>query len=295
MMVGHAGVTSAYLVRADEPALIETGPTTSLGDVRRGLDELGVGEGELAHIIVTHIHLDHAGGAGALAPYYPHARVWVHERGAPHLADPTKLVASATRVYGEEAMSRMFGAVLPVPGERIRSVGDGDVIGLGNRDLSVIYAPGHASHQVCFVDSDTGALFTGDALGVFLSDAGVLRPATPPPEFDLELAVASVDRVREANPSLLLFSHFGPAPEVEELCQTAIERLRRWTSFVREAMTHGADLSGVTEFLRERTAPELRSALERGLGVERYELLSSVEMNAMGIMRYLKSREASGG
>lgn len=296
MMVGHAGVTSAYLVRADEPALIETGPTTSLGEVRRGLDALGVGEGELAHIIVTHIHLDHAGGAGALAPHYPHARVWVHERGAPHLADPTKLVASATRVYGEEAMSRMFGAVLPVPEDRIRAVVDGDVIRLGNRrHLSVIYAPGHASHQVCFVDSDTGALFTGDALGVFLPDAGVLRPATPPPEFDLELAVASVDRVREASPSLLLFSHFGPTPDVEELCHTAIERLHGWTSFVREAMRQGADLAQVTEFLRERTAPELRAALDRGLGIERYELLSSVEMNAMGIMRYLKSRTTSGG
>ncbi|CAN5291175.1 MBL fold metallo-hydrolase [soil metagenome] len=293
MMVGHAGVTSAYLVRADEPALIETGPTTSLGAVRRGLEALGVDEGELAHIIVTHIHLDHAGGAGALAPYFPHARVWVHERGAPHLADPTKLVASATRIYGEEAMSQMFGAVLPVPGDRIRAVVDGDVISLGNRDLSVMYAPGHAGHQVCFVDSETGALFTGDALGVFLPDAGVLRPATPPPEFDLELAVASVDRVREASPSMLLFSHFGPTPDVEELCQTAIERLHGWTSFVREAMTKGADLSRVTEFLREQTAPELRAGLDRGLAFERYELLSSVEMNAMGIMRYLKGRTAS--
>lgn len=287
LMVGRPQVTSAYLLEADEPALIETGPTTSVGAVLEGLASLGIGPDDLAHIIVTHIHLDHAGGAGALAPHFPRARVWVHERGAPHLADPTKLLASAARVYGEERMASMFGPVHPIPAGRVNSVDDGDEIELGGRTLSVLYTPGHASHQVCFVDSRTGGLFTGDALGVFLPDVRVLRPATPPPEFDLELAIQSIQRVQEADPSLLLFSHFGPAVDVGHLCELAIERLRKWTGFVREALERSSELEFVTSFLSERTRPEFQPVFDKGYDLDRYDLLSGIEMNAMGIMRYV--------
>jgi glyoxylase-like metal-dependent hydrolase (beta-lactamase superfamily II) len=290
MMVGRALVTSAYLIHADEPALVETGPTTSLESVLEGLRSLGVGPHDLSHIAVTHIHLDHAGGAGALAPHFPDAAVWVHERGAPHLADPSKLVASAARIYGEDRMATTFGPVHPVPAERLRVLTDGDRISLGTRWLDVLYAPGHASHQVCFIDSETGALFTGDALGVFLPDVGALRPATPPPEFDLELAVQSVRRIRTVDPPALLFSHFGPSHEVPRLCSLAEERLRTWTESVEEAMRSSHDLQSVTEHLRRATAHELRPSLDRGVDPTRYEILSSVEMNAMGIMRYLQKR-----
>lgn len=290
MMVGHAMVTSAYLVGSSQPALIETGPTTSLTAVLDGLGSLGVGPNDLSHIAVTHIHLDHAGGAGALAPYFPNAAVWVHERGAPHLADPSKLVASATRIYGEEAMARMFGPVHPIPAERLRVMTDGDRISLGTDRLDVVYAPGHASHQVCFVHSDTGALFTGDALGVFLPDVGALRPATPPPEFDLELAVDSVRRIAAIDPPALLFSHFGPSQDVHRLCSLAEERLRGWTERAEQAMRTNPDLDAVTEALRAEADLELGPALERGIDPERYEILSSVRMNAMGIMRYLQKR-----
>jgi glyoxylase-like metal-dependent hydrolase (beta-lactamase superfamily II) len=290
MMVGQAMVTSAYLVHASEPALVETGPTTSLQAVLEGLRSIGLGPADLRHIAVTHIHLDHAGGAGALAPHFPDATVWVHERGAPHLTDPRRLVASATRIYGEEAMARMFGPVRPVPAERVRSLVGGDRIALGDRWLDVMYAPGHASHQVCFVDSDTGVLFTGDALGVFLPDVGILRPATPPPEFDLELALDSVERVRGAHPPTLLFSHFGPAREVDVLCSLAVERLRRWTELVGEAILMSTELQAVIAYLREQTADEMQPASDRGIDPGRYEVLSSVEMNAMGIMRYLQGR-----
>ena len=288
MMVGQEQVTSAYLLDADEPALIETGPTTSLRSVLDGLEALGVGPEGLAHIVVTHIHLDHAGGAGALAPHFPLARVWVHERGAPHLAEPTRLVASVARVYGEDAMTSMFGPVIPVPTDRLRSVTDGDQIALGGRALDVIYTPGHASHHVCLVDSTTGALFTGDALGVFLPDAGVLRPATPPPEFDLELAVGSIQRIETIGPALLMFSHFGPARDVSTLCALAVERLQAWTRYVEEALADSTDLEAVTGYLEARTRGEFRDAFQRGVTPERYEVLSGVRMNAMGIMRYLQ-------
>ncbi len=283
-------VTSAYLVEADEPALVETGPTTSKEALLAGLHELGVGPEDLAHIVVTHIHLDHAGGAGSVAPHFPAATVWVHERGAPHLADPSKLVASAERVYGREKLHRLFGPVEPVPADRLRALTDGDRIPLGGRELEAIYTPGHASHHVCLVDSASGGIFVGDALGVFLPDIRILRPATPPPEFDLDQAIASVERIAARQPPVVLFSHFGPALEVSHLCALAIQRLRKWTSVVAAALKETGELAEVVRRLREGTASEFAPAThERLAGLEdRYELLSSYEMNAQGLMRYLR-------
>src|SRR6266511_5569642 len=163
-MTGRFRMTSAYLVHAREPALVETGPTTSAEAVTAGLAALGMGPEDLAHIVVTHIHLDHAGGVGRLAQRFTRATIWVHQRGAPHLAEPEKLVASATRVYGRERLQRLFGPVDPAPSDRIRAVNEGDTIRLGTRSLEVLYTPGHASHHVSLVDSLSGALFTGDAL-----------------------------------------------------------------------------------------------------------------------------------
>ena len=182
----------------DEPTLVETGPGTSVEPVARALDELGIAPDALAHIVLTHIHLDHAGGVGALAARFPRATVWVHERGARHLADPSRLVSSATRVYGEERMASLFGPVEPVPAERLRVLEDQQLLDIGGRSLLALDTPGHASHHLALVDSSTGVVFTGDALGIHVPDLPVLRPATPPPEFDLELAVASIERIRAA-------------------------------------------------------------------------------------------------
>ena len=292
-LFGRERMTSAYLVEAREPAIVETGPTTSVDAVREGLNALGIGPEDLAHIVVTHIHLDHAGGAGALAAHFPGAAIWVHERGAPHLAEPDKLVASAARVYGEDRLRELFGPVHPVPADRLRSMTDGDRVALGNRELEVLYTPGHAGHHVALVDSDSGGIFVGDAVGVFLPDVGVLRPATPPPEFDLELAVASVERIADRNPPSILFSHFGPSPDVTELCRLSIDRLRRWTAVVEEIVQETKELPDVARRLRTGTDDEVRGAENRWDQdtQERYELLSSYEMNARGLVRYLqKSR-----
>jgi glyoxylase-like metal-dependent hydrolase (beta-lactamase superfamily II) len=292
LMCGREKATSAYLVEADEPTLVETGPTTSVPAVLSGLSALGIGAADLAHIIVTHIHLDHAGGAGALAPHFPRATVWVHERGAPHLADPGKLVASAARIYGEKGLQTLFGPVEPIPQERLRSLSDGDTVSLGNRAIEAIYTPGHASHHVCLLDDATQSMFVGDALGVFLPDVRILRPATPPPEFDLELAVESIDRVAERRPSRLLFSHFGPAEEVTDICRLATQRIKSWAEIVDQALTKTEDVVEVVRILRERTAEEMGPAAgtEYEAVQDRYEVLSSYEMNALGLMRYLKKR-----
>ena len=294
-MAGRPVVTSAYLVHGREPALVETGPTTSVEAVHAGLSSLGLGPDDLAHIVVTHIHLDHAGGVGRLAAAFPSATVWVHERGAPHLADPAKLVASAARVYGEERLKTLFGPVDPTPESRLRSVAEGDEITIGDRSLEVMYTPGHASHHVSLVDSASGAVFTGDALGVHLPDVRVLQPATPPPDIDVELGVRSIERIKERAETLLLFSHFGPVLEVQELCDIAASRLRKWAGIVREAMDETEDLDRIAQLLTRRTADEFE---ERGLArsqIDRFDILADMRNNAAGLVRYWKKQEPTNG
>jgi glyoxylase-like metal-dependent hydrolase (beta-lactamase superfamily II) len=291
-MAGRSRLTSAYLLESSEPTLVETGPTTSNEAVTAGLRSLDLQPADLAHIVVTHIHLDHAGGVGRLSQHFPRALVWVHERGAPHLADPRKLVASAARVYGEEQMESLFGPVDPVPADRLRSVSDGDRIPIGSRSLDVMYTPGHASHHIALVDSASGAVFTGDALGIHLPDARVLRPATPPPDIDIELGIRSIERIRSRAESVLLFSHFGPVKEIDELCSIASTRLRRWADVVRDALDQTDDLDRITELLERQTNSEFDQAREAGIEIDmaRYETLSSMRMNAAGLVRYWKKR-----
>jgi len=293
-MAGRARVTSAYLLAGGEPTLIETGPTTSSDSVIQALESLGLGPGDLAHVVVTHIHLDHAGGAGTLARRFTGATFWAHDRGAPHLADPTRLVESAGRVYGPERLHELFGPVEPVPADRLRSVSEGDRIALGGRELDVIYTPGHASHHVALVDSSTGAVFAGDALGIHLPDVGVLRPATPPPDIDVELAVQSIERIRSRARSMLMFSHFGPVTEIDELCKLAGSRLRKWAGIVRTALDRTDDLRQIAALLERETADELDDAMDPSADLERYEILSSMEMNAAGLVRYWRKREERG-
>jgi len=294
---GRERYTAAYLLDADEPAIVETGPSTSLEPLLAGLERLGIGPNDLAHVVLTHIHLDHGGGVGAVAERYPNATVWVHERGAPHLADPTRLVASATTIYGPEAMTTLFGPVTPVAAERIRALREGDVVELGSRSLQALDAPGHAKHQVALADSRTGAVFTGDALGIHPPDVAILRPATPPPDYDLEQALATIDRIRDrARGSLVLFAHFGPVAEVDRICDLAVERFRRWTEAVGDAMARTEDLDEIVAVLEGVARQDADTGSQAALDLERMEVLSSIRMNAMGIVRYwTKRREREGG
>ena len=284
---GRRRATAAYLLDADEPAIVETGPATSFEHVVAGLERLGIGRTDLAHVVVTHIHLDHAGGVWRIAERFPNATVWVHERGARHLADPTRLLASVTSIYGAETMASLFGPVEPVAAQRIRALGDGDLIELGRRHLETVSTPGHAKHHVALVDSATGAVFTGDALGIHPPDARVLRPATPPPDYDLELAIASIERIRErARGAMLLFSHFGPVEEVERICDLAVERFRAWTDAVGEALERTEDLDEIVRVLQEVARADAETGAEATLDLQAMETLSSIRMNAMGIVGY---------
>ncbi len=291
---GRERYTAAYLLLADRPTLVETGPSTSVEPVVAGLARLGVGPRDLANIVVTHIHLDHAGGVGRLRERFPRATVYVHERGAPHLADPTRLVASATRLYGPEQIRSLFGPVDPVPADRLKALTDGARLDLGGRELQVDYTPGHASHQVALTDSTTGAVFTGDALGVHVPDLPVLRPATPPPDVDVEAGVESIERIRERARSVLLFAHFGPIDEVDRVCDLAIERLRSWANAVRDELGRTDDLEEIVSRLEIEARRDIETGAEASLDLEalehRLRLLSSVRMNALGLIRYWSKR-----
>ena len=180
-MGGASEITAGFLLAGDRPALIETGPAKVAGAVAAGVADAGLDPADLAWIVVTHIHLDHAGGVGDLVRTFPNATVVVHPAGARHLVDPERLLASSARVYGP-LMDTVYGGLTPVEAARIRAAEDGEVLDLGGRRLELLHAPGHAKHHLAVFEPDLGALFAGDGVGVLLPSTGVLRPATPPPE-----------------------------------------------------------------------------------------------------------------
>ena len=290
MMHGLNGLTAAYLVSKERTALIETGPKSSLDAVMSGLQRAGIDS--LDYIVVTHIHLDHAGAAGSLARRFPDATVAVHPLGAPHLIDPAKLWSSATRIYGDR-MEELWGGIDPIEEDRIQVLDDGDKIDLGGRTLQAFDTPGHARHHHCILDDETGGLFAGDAIGVALPEVDVVRPATPPPEFDLEQALASIEKIEGLGATSLWPTHFGPqkAPPLE-LCRRAADSLEQWASWVKEARAVTRDLDEAAAIVKEKS----RSALERDLGREavgRLEQTTSYRMNVSGYMRYFDKREGA--
>jgi glyoxylase-like metal-dependent hydrolase (beta-lactamase superfamily II) len=293
-MSGYDGITSAYALLTDRPCLVETGTATSAETVRDALAGLGIGPDDLATIVVTHIHLDHAGGVGDVAARFPRAEVVVPEAGARPLAEPDRLLASARRVFGR-VLDEVFGVLRPTDAARIRSLGSTGSIDLGGgRRLDAFHAPGHASHHLGMVDSQTGDLYVGDAAGVWVPETADVRPSTPPPDFDLELACASIDRFRQAQPNRLLFSHFGPVTEVQPTLDRSEEELRLWVELAREARLDGLDLDHALTRVRERTAERYAAFLADPERVARYEHLNADRSNLVGIMRWLDRVEPLG-
>jgi glyoxylase-like metal-dependent hydrolase (beta-lactamase superfamily II) len=292
-MAGYQGITAGYLIKGDRPCLVETGTAPSAPVVRDALGRLGIGANDLATVVVTHIHLDHAGGAGDIATMFPAAQIVVHQLGARHLADPSRLMAGARLVYGE-ALDRLFGVLAPVPADRIVALEDTGTIDLGaGRRLDSYYSPGHAKHHVGLVDSDTGDLYVGDAAGVYLPETGDLRPATPPPDFDLEIALASLRRFASLRSTRLLFSHYGPVTPVTETLDRSAEEIRIWVAETRQARAAGLDLDHAVAMVRDRTIDRyaaFRPDADPAIG-ERFDRLSGAATNVSGIMHWLDKAE----
>jgi len=293
MLGGWDQLTAGFLIDGPQPALVETGARTGVETVRRTLDAAGVGPRDLRWLVLTHIHLDHAGGIGDLAEAFPNATVVVHERGARHLADPTRLVDSAARVYGP-LLDSLYGRMKAVPGERLVAAGDGYRIDVGNgRVLTLVDSPGHAKHHHAVLDEHTGTLLVGDAVGVRLPEVGVLRPAVPPPDFDLEQAVASLRRFAELRPTQVVLTHFGPVPDALATLDEAERVLHEWVGVAEQVMRESeeAGVDDIAAALAERFAESPDQASERAR--EKLELLNGFHSNAAGIQRYLRTRDAA--
>lgn len=293
MMGGYEGITSSYLIAGDKPALIETGSALCAPIVIQSLQELGVSRHDLASIVVTHIHLDHAGGVGDIAREFPNAEIVVHEKGARHLVDPTKLVASAYRVFGAK-MDEFFGPLLATDATRIRSLGARDRIDLGGgRYLESFHNPGHASHHVALIDSLTGDLYTGDAAGVYIPETGDVRPATPPPDFDFDLARESLAAMRAVQPQRLLFSHFGPADNIEEIFDESLAQLNYWVEWVQQAHAEKLDLDHAILMVQKKDREKNPQFYKNTQIVEKFEQLSSSAAQISGIWRWIENQESA--
>ena len=288
LLGGWDKVTAGYLVHGDAPVLVETGSQSSVGVLLEALDSLGVSPDSLAGVAVTHIHLDHAGGVGDVARAFPSATVYVHEKGARHLVDPTRLIDSAARVYGP-LLDSLYGRMDPTDAERLHVVADGEEIAVSsNRTLVAVDSPGHAKHHVGFHDSESGVLFAGDAVGVKLPDGGVLRPATPPPDFDLDLALNSLQKFSARRPSAIALAHYGLLEAPAELLAEAEETLCAWAETAESAYRQGADIA---DALSARFDASLQDV--DPVNREKLETLNGVHSNAAGFRRWLEGRDAT--
>ena len=283
-------MTAGFLIEGPEPALVETGSQTSAATVRDALIEAGIGPGDLRWLIVTHIHLDHAGAVGDLAREFPSATVVVHEKGARHLVDPSRLIESAGRVYGP-LLDELYGRLDPVPADRLLAAGDGLRLETGAGALVMVDSPGHAKHHHAVLHEPSGTLMVGDAVGVRLPDLGVLRPATPPPDFDLEQATASLRRFRELRRERVALTHYGLVPDPEATLVEAEDVLHHWVGVAERALASAADagVDGVAAALADAFAEPPDVIAPENL--EKFEILNGVHSNAAGIVRYLQKRD----
>ncbi|MDQ4045095.1 MAG: MBL fold metallo-hydrolase [Chloroflexota bacterium] len=282
-------VIGAYLLPTrDGLALIECGPSSTIDNLVAGIQALGHDPADLRHILVTHIHLDHAGAAGSLMAGYPNVRLYVHEVGAPHMVDPSALIRSATRIYGDQ-MERLWADILPVPEDRVTVIRDGDTIEIGGRALQALYTPGHASHHVAYADEGHRVIFSGDVAGVRIPPSPEVWPPTPPPDIDIDAWHRSVATLRERNPERLLLTHFGPFTDVESHLQQLEERLDQWVAFVGDLEGEGVERDAIVERLgdlvrsemADRAGPDLESS---------FALTTPHGMSVDGLLRYLRKR-----
>ena len=288
--LGFPGIIAAAVLHGPAGVtLIDPGPTSSLENLRRALGAKGIDLRDIRQILLTHIHLDHAGATGTLLSGNPEIEVFVHARGAPHLVDPRKLIASAGRLYGQD-MDRLWGDIAPVPAAAIHVLVGGERIASAGRWLDVAYTPGHASHHVSFFEASSGIAFVGDTAGVRRGSGVYVMPAAPPPDIDLELWRESERRILEWGPDTLFLTHFGPYHGARPHFQQMMDRVVAWSRIVGRLL---ADASLSEEQRQERFVEETTLELRRVVGVpeaELYERAGSLRYSWQGLARYWRKK-----
>jgi glyoxylase-like metal-dependent hydrolase (beta-lactamase superfamily II) len=265
-------------------AIVDPGPESRIEALRAGVSQ------EPRALLLTHIHLDHAGATGALVERFPELEVWVHARGAPHLVDPTKLLASAERIYGDQ-MGPLWGGVLPVPERSLRVLQGGETVKVAGRRLEVEYTPGHASHHVVYFDDSDGTAYVGDVAGVRIPPSDFVRAPTPPPDIDVEAWQRSIDLVAARRPACLALTHFGDVDEPQTHLSNMKEALSEQAELVRVLLErHGDTEEAVAAFVaevdrrtREVVGDEVAAMFEVG---------SPVEQRWLGLRRYWMKQTA---
>jgi glyoxylase-like metal-dependent hydrolase (beta-lactamase superfamily II) len=270
-------------------ALIDPGPSTSLDTLGAALEAKGIGWADVRQILLTHIHLDHAGATGTILERHPLIEVLVHEKGAPHMVDPAKLLASAGRLYGDD-MNRLWGEVKPVPRGRVRALGGGETLHVAGREMAVAYTPGHASHHVSYLDVASRVAFVGDTAGVRRGGGNYVMPPTPPPDIDIDEWQASQRRILAWDPESLFVTHFGPFGGARQHFQALFENISDWSRIVRRLLADPA----LAEPDREaRFVDEVYRELRRRLGdvqAADYVLAGGLNYSYRGLARYWRNR-----
>jgi glyoxylase-like metal-dependent hydrolase (beta-lactamase superfamily II) len=281
-------IAAALLHGPGGAAIVDPGPSSTLPALKSALAGAGLSMDDVATILLTHIHLDHAGATGSLVREHPSLRVYVHERGAPHMIDPSRLLSSASQLYGD-AMDRLWGEVSPVPASALTVLTGGERLDIAGRRLDVAYTPGHASHHVSYYNAESGIAFAGDVAGIRIHDNGYILPPTPPPDIDLDAWEQSLRILERWNPETLFLTHFGPhgssGPHIAELR----DHLDLMAGLARASLTQ----EGTDEDREGWFAEELRRELQRRVGEgegRSYEIAGRLDLSWRGLARYWRKR-----
>ena len=288
LFLGHPHAIATAVVRAAGTlALIDPGPSTCLESLDLGLQQQGLRLSEVTHILLTHIHLDHAGATGTIVRRYPGVSVFVHERGAAHMTDPAKLMASAARLYRDD-MDRLWGEFAAVPASNLTVLAGGERIDVGGRTFEVAYTPGHASHHVSYYDRSSGVAFVGDTAGVCIG-RGYVLPPTPPPDIDIDAWKSSVTRIEAWSPQTLFLTHFGPVQGAAPHLQALMENLETIAGIVRAGLSE----PGTDEEKSRRFADDLQRELRRHMTdaeLAACVVAAPLELLWLGLARYWRKK-----
>jgi len=281
-------IATAVLHGPGGVALIDPGPSSTLPQLRANLQAAGIALEDVTTLLLTHIHLDHAGATGTLVHANPRLRVYVHEKGAVHMAEPEKLIASATRLYGDD-MDRLWGEFRPVPPASMTALRGDERIAVGGRELDVIYTPGHASHHVSYINDESGIAFVGDTAGIRRGTGSFVLPPTPPPDIDLEAWRDSLRRIGDRRVDTLFVTHFGPHGSVRAHIAELLDNLELTSRLAKASLAR----EGTDEEREAWFTDQVRTVLRQRLSeadARSYEVAGRFDLNWRGLARYWRKR-----